>query len=725
MSSSTAPTGMGAIPRDINEDILIPLSSRLGSIEGLLSNLLKQDDDDLGANEEIIGLGFNILRDIKLKLARLKENFLLINKTEASIRSMFDPVERLIDGTLEVENKPHKNQILEKLDLVNEMMEEVSKKISLSYNFCNMDTDHETIAPSPPVPVSSLGSRIISSRIRDTQGAERLRHIQRAIMSLEAMQRGCILCLAAFPEGAIIKKRLLIHWWMGEGFVASATEGMSRFSDFLARGFISPVQNKNCNKIHRCCVQPWMRDLLISLASRTGFLELDSNYYTRARRPCLSTGNSLPLQFHVEAKTIFNIDLKYVELGKGWFAGKKGLRTLQLGQWKEFTPREQISDPMESHIEVHNGEAHLQDMVNCSNLRYIRFRGISRIESLPGNIDKLHNLVILDLRACHNLEHLDQGITKLDMLEYLDVSECHLLNGMPKGLGQLARLEVLKGFVVANSNSKDPCHLHELIRLQELRKLSIRIGKMAVPEEDEFERISAFMKLESLSITWGVIASNEQHKNVVQQGSGDHYKATDASGKAIEQGEIIAPINPLEKELPATFNMEKDDTPSFDGMEQNQETQPEVSGKDSTGESSALLKQRKIEEVLQICQEEGEEETPAVQTKKTDKQNDGYERISAMKFGFPSTLKKLDLHCFPGEDFSEWCTLKSIKKLCITGGKLKTLGDQGDWELEMLRLSSLHLHDDCEKIRHSFLNLKPGFPEICNCPPKHLTYRNE
>jgi hypothetical protein len=172
---------------------------------------------------------------------------------------------------------------------------------------------------------------------------------------------------------------------------------------------------------------------------------------------------------------------------------------------------------MASHIEV-SGVERFADIGSCKSLRYISFRGISRIESLPDSIGNLRELVVLDLRACHNLEELGQGITKLDRLEFLDLSECHLLGGMPKGLGRLTRLQVLKGFVVANTNSKDPCHLNELTKLEKLRKLGIVIGKMAAPTDDEFLKLGELRILESLTIRWGLLTS-ETNRNEDGQAS--------------------------------------------------------------------------------------------------------------------------------------------------------------------------------------------------------------
>uniref|UniRef100_A0A0A8YF91 Disease resistance R13L4/SHOC-2-like LRR domain-containing protein n=1 Tax=Arundo donax TaxID=35708 RepID=A0A0A8YF91_ARUDO len=264
-----------------------------------------------------------------------------------------------------------------------------------------------------------------------------------------------------------------------------------------------------------------MRDLLTSVARRNAFLGLNAgdDDHAFARRACLRGGGKTQQHpgFSTAARAIYNIDQKYVELDERWFAAgkkkKKDLRVLQLGQWREFSAREQIADPMDSHIEV-SGVEHLRDMGNCcKNLRYVSFRGISRIESLPDSIGKLRELVVLDLRACHNLEELGQGITKLDRLEYLDLSECHLLVGVPRGLGQLTRLEILKGFVVANSNSRDLCHLNELAKLEKLRKLGIVVGKMAVPTEDEFLKLGEFKALESLKISWGFLNSAKNGNN--------------------------------------------------------------------------------------------------------------------------------------------------------------------------------------------------------------------
>jgi Leucine-rich repeat (LRR) protein len=238
---------------------------------------------------------------------------------------------------------------------------------------------------------------------------------------------------------------------------------------------------------------------------------------------------------------------------------------------------------------------------------------MSRIESLPDSIGKLHELRVLDLRACHNLENLGEGITKLGKLEYLDLSECHLLVGMPKGLERLTQLRILKGFVVANTNSKDPCHLNELTKLDNLRKLGIVIGKLAVPTEDEFLKFSEFNALESMTIRWGVqrVHTTESENNKNEEKIASHL-------------------------------------------------------------------------------------------------------VTTMKL--PTNLKKLDIHCFPLPNFPEWVP-KGVRKLYIRGGKLATLGDEEDWEVEVLRLRFLSdLEYNHARLQHCFKKLKPGCTEIHQCP---------
>ncbi|TKV94553.1 hypothetical protein SEVIR_9G303000v4 [Setaria viridis] len=529
-----------ATSRGVEEDILVPLRARLTTISTFLDSAapplciadgegpppLASAASAAAEDAEFRSRSRALLEKLRREMVQLEGVFRRIDDAEKGIRYSFDPVEQHLDDALETLDA---ERIHAGLLAVDAGIDAIKTTIRAAYNIpCDGGggDGYEYLTTPPTQPSAPGTATAMTTKMCDIRHGPQMSHLRLAVGSLEARLRSCALCLAAFPEGAVIKKRLLLHWWLAEGFVGSAEEGKRRFDELVDKGFIipAPAPTALCATVHRCTVRPWMRDLLSSVAKRNGFLELNAGDVAFARRACLQGGGKAqqPTGFSAAVRAIYNIGHKYVELDERWFAGKKDLRVLQLGQWREFSAPEQIDNPMDSHIEI-SGVERLRDMGSCRNLRYISFRGISRIESLPDSIGKLRELQVLDLRACHNLEELGQGIAKLDKLEYLDLSECHLLVSMPKGLGQLTRLEILKGFVVANSNSRDFCHLNELTKLEKLRKLGIVIGKMAMPLEDEFLKLGEFKALESLRISWGVLSSD---KNGTTEASRRHSVAT-------------------------------------------------------------------------------------------------------------------------------------------------------------------------------------------------------
>ncbi|CAO2149906.1 unnamed protein product [Urochloa humidicola] len=521
---STLPSG-GPTSRCVEEDILVPILARLAAISTSLDLAPPPPTGDAG---EAKLQATALLEKVRRQMLQLEGVFRRIDNTEKAIRYSFDSVEKQLDDALQHEQRPDAEHIHANLLAVDARIRTIKASIRQAYNIpCG---DEPSATPPTQISTSPGTETAMTKKMGEVLHGPQMNHLRLAVGGLEERLRGCALCLAAFPEGAVIKKRLLLHWWLAEGFVRSAVEGKARFGELLARGFIIPAPTSAlCGTVHRCTVRPWMRDLLVSVAKRHGFLELNAGDIAFARRACLRGGGMAQQQppvaagFSAWVRAIYNVGHKYVELDERWFAGKRDLRVLQLGQWREFSTREQMDNPMDSHIEA-SGVERLRDMGNCKNLSYISFRGISRIETLPDSIGKLRELRVLDLRACHNLEQLGQGITRLDRLEYLDLSECHLLVGMPRGLGQLAQLEILKGFVVANSNSRDFCHLNELTKLEKLRKLGIVIGKMAVPNENEFMKLAQFKALQSLKISWGLL--NYSTKSGITEAASRHSVAT-------------------------------------------------------------------------------------------------------------------------------------------------------------------------------------------------------
>ncbi|KAL6908054.1 hypothetical protein ACP4OV_002224 [Aristida adscensionis] len=507
--------------RGVVEDILAPLLARLATISAQLDSAAPRPGIRRGppppaaAGDAVChARARELLETVRRRMAQLEAVFRRIDDAERRIRHCFDPVEQHLDDALR-HAPPDAGRIYAGLLAVDAGIGVIKAGIREVYSPVVFQRDGGGAGDgSPTTPLVAASSAATATAAAAKKMAElhrgsQMSHLRLAVGGLEARLRGCVLCLAAFPDGAVVKKRLLLHWWLAEGFVDSAADGKRRFDELVAKGFVVPPPAALSGTVHRCTVRPVMRDLLVSVARRGDFLELRPGDLAfllgGGGGGARHTGSGA-----AAARAIYNVGQKYVEVDERWFAGgKKGLRVLQLGQWREFTTGEQIADPMGSHIEI-SGVERLRDMGSCcKSLRYVSFRGISGMESLPDSIGKLRELVVLDLRACHNLEELGRGVTMLDRLEFLDVSECHLLAGVPRGLGQLTRLEVLKGFVVANSSSKDLCHLNELAKLERLRKLGIVIGKMAAPTEDEFLKLGEFKALQSLKISWGVLSSTK------------------------------------------------------------------------------------------------------------------------------------------------------------------------------------------------------------------------
>ncbi|XP_039116678.1 disease resistance RPP13-like protein 4 [Dioscorea cayenensis subsp. rotundata] len=294
------------------------------------------------------------------------------------------------------------------------------------------------------------------------------------------MLERCLLTLAIFPQDSIIKKRVLIHWWIGEGLVtpngdSTAEEvGDQCIEDLISKGFILRGNRKHCSQVKHLKVEQWIRE------------------QQGTKRPTTSSGFVLH-----NFKTCFNVDRHNLRFEENGFKAMKNAAVMQLGRW-QTSPKH--------HIEAASAEL-LNWLADFNKLRYLSLRGISNITYLPPSIGKLTDLMILDLRACHNLENLPVEVTMLKKLTYLDVSECYLLDHMPKGLHSLTKIRVLKGFVIGNSTSKDPCRLWELASLQNLWKLSIRIGRDSAGKKREFHELTKFTALRSLTITWGATAS--------------------------------------------------------------------------------------------------------------------------------------------------------------------------------------------------------------------------
>lgn len=468
--------------------------------------------------------------------------------------------------------------------------------------------------------------------------------------SLDLRDKLCLLCFSVFPENSVVKKRLLMYWWVGEGFidpkVADKPEEVADgiLKKFLEKGLVEPEIKKR--RLVGFRMHSLIRYAVIFVAERVGFFHFDSmgnptgNFSTSQRACLIKTGEKYSRQalLDLESKpetlhALFNVNDPYPDLNTEWFSRMRNINVLCLGRWENSSKKNNEAEETKHDVEVENTEflkglrqqhhvevestEFLKGLRNMKHLKFLSLQGISRINELPETIQKLVNLEILDLNSCHNLEAIPENIVSLQKLTHLDISECYMLDYMPKGLGSLTELQVLKGFVISNLKIKNAGTLDDLRGLPKLRKLSIYTTKKDFPRVQDLKALRHVTALQKLTIEWG--------------------------GKSRVKKEEIR--------------------------------------KDSRGlsRSNAFRRQNNPAEIPEL----------------------------------PEHLVKLDLQCYPETKAPEWLSplrLKNLQKLYIRGGRLSALGQaQGGnhkWNVKILRLKFL------KELKMDWRALTDAFPHL-------------
>ncbi|KAI7995607.1 Disease resistance RPP13-like protein 4 [Camellia lanceoleosa] len=320
-----------------------------------------------------------------------------------------------------------------------------------------------------------------------------LEDIQVSLPSLPPKLKDCLTFFLMLPEMGTIKKRLVIHWWIGARIASplimdqktkkqialgkTAEDFGYEFLDELTeRGFIEPIY-KNCGLV----IDSYrMHSNIHSALKKIFFISAFTNAYIVT--PCDRYYGQGFLNF---AEAI--VDSRFERFSK--FVH---FNVVYLGRWQNSVTH---------HIEVPDIKI-LKALRNMKKLRFLSLRGISLITELPQFISQLTNLEILDLKACHNLEVVPDWIGLLKNLTHLDIFECYLLDHMPMGLGALFKLQVLTGFIIGDSKHKKSCTINDLTKLPKLRKLSISTSMKEFPTYLQLRHLQRLKSLQKLKISW-------------------------------------------------------------------------------------------------------------------------------------------------------------------------------------------------------------------------------
>ncbi|KAK1386723.1 hypothetical protein POM88_014901 [Heracleum sosnowskyi] len=354
----------------------------------------------------------------------------------------------------------------------------------------------------------------------------------------------CLLCFSVFPARAIIKKRLIVYWWIAEGFIEQEGDkdleqlGAEYFDKLIQKDFIKPYHNKRRLEVETCKMPPLIRSAVISIAARAKFFDFHATGKPTAE--CTSSfrsallGDQRGLETHFKFEkfhAVFNVSENVLDIRPEWIQRMKNVVVLYLGRWQSIGNH---------HIEV-DDEKFLESLSDMKHLKLLSLQGISRIVALPDQVTKLENLTILDLRACHNIERIPEDIGLLKSLTHLDLSECYLLERIPKGLSKLGNLLVLKGFAVVKP-SKHSCSLEDLSKLLKLRKLSIFTGLKEFPGNSDLIAFQKFKALTKLKVVWGggEKKENEELQNHTAEKNQETSRATLANGN--DRGSTTEPL---------------------------------------------------------------------------------------------------------------------------------------------------------------------------------------
>ncbi|KDP20864.1 hypothetical protein JCGZ_21335 [Jatropha curcas] len=507
-----------------------------------LHNQLERLEKDLN----FIQIAFEKLKDLELNVS---EQFITLQKQGQILNRVVNYIQQPQNGTSAFPTK----QFHANIKAITDMVMKLKLQIPSPHKMSLATEAHRTIET-----VSGLDARNLIDEMLELpsnkkfQDCSAFKDFEESYNSLDTSYRLCLLCFAVFPEGAVVKKRLLMYWWVGEGFIDTQDGGKKDgeneppnsqndlkkalaeevaykiLKKFLEKGFVEPVIRKR--RLIGFRMHAWIRYAVISRAEKAGFFNFDrmgnpTADFSSCQRACLvkteevysrslliKNNHNLQKNPHSESeqeklqpeklRTLFNVNDPYPDFELQWFLRMKNVNVLCLGRWDNSSKKHTEDEEGKRHIEV-EGIEFLKGLKNMKYLKYLSLQGVSRVNVLPDTVWNLPNLRILDLNACHNLEALPDKIVSLKNLTHLDISECYLLDCVPKGLESLTNLQVLKGFVISDLKIKHSGSLGDLAGLTKLRKLSIYTSKKEFPTGQELDALRRITGLRKLTIEWG------------------------------------------------------------------------------------------------------------------------------------------------------------------------------------------------------------------------------
>uniref|UniRef100_A0A7N2R0N2 Disease resistance R13L4/SHOC-2-like LRR domain-containing protein n=2 Tax=Quercus lobata TaxID=97700 RepID=A0A7N2R0N2_QUELO len=513
-----------------------------------------------------------ILEKIQNNLNQIKESFIQLQKLEESelakqlknclsnLKTLLESEEKKTTGN---NNAPLFSDINKKLMKLKYQIPSLRKLSWTSPTAQSQTRGGSTVGGS----VQELPKLHKSESLKD---GSFYKEIEDIFVRLEDKEKFFLSCFAVLTEHAVVKRRLLTYWGLGEGFLSESNsetdeETPEKIVDKILEklqemGFIEPAMRKRKQEVRSYKMDPLVRSAMIMICKKkksdgdsngnaVEYSALANKAFLVKREEKSLVGESPSQEGEDQSQildpeklvTLFNVnehspdtqlnilakkkskDVKVVH----WLSKMKSFQVLYLGRWQKSAGY---------HIEVKD-TAFLKGLKSMGELKFLSLQGISRIKELPRSIGMLKKLVVLDLKDCYNLEELSEDISSLTKLRYLDISNCYLLGKMPKQLSALSELQVLKGFIIGDPQRKNLGTLQDLKGLKKLKKLTIIATRNDFPTPEDLVAFLELKALQKLTIAWGVQPKTAEDPEKTRKSS-KHGKATESSVQILKLDEL-------------------------------------------------------------------------------------------------------------------------------------------------------------------------------------------
>ncbi|XP_065874354.1 putative disease resistance protein RGA3 isoform X2 [Euphorbia lathyris] len=311
---------------------------------------------------------------------------------------------------------------------------------------------------------------ISKSNIWDYVGDGILPVLKLSYHFLPSRVKQCFAYCGIFPKGFALRKELLIHLWIGEGFLLQSNRkesvvefGIQCFDSLVSMSFFE-AGNEAFFTMH-----DMVHDLSKSVCGDFGF----------------SLGDDDSGKIPVKARHLFvkwervhdaGNRINQVQFLRSFLLADCGVRPSHHDDKETLDLLRNLKFLRVLHLEKQWGIYKMPNFIgDLNHLRYLSLRGAS-ITRLPESICRLYYLQILILWDCKNLIELPEDLRKLINLFCLDIRRTGLRD-MPPRMGELAELQTLTTFILGKNGRS---------RIKELGKLQNLKGELTIEIRQDF-----------------------------------------------------------------------------------------------------------------------------------------------------------------------------------------------------------------------------------------------